>query len=407
MSDPRVTDHGESDRGGDARPDGTSMFVDGLLAARFQTTMERERRIERVMKVIDGEHAAGHGASVSVGEAKPAAAAHSDGSPIWRLHRTQRARLRLRFYRRGGALLATAALVGLMFILAPRSVEAGAQARAVAAAERQQRDRRVLFQLFPPSDRSQRQPLMGTLDIRDARHLVLSLRQPNGFIEVRGRDGDRFWKIGPGPELINLPHDMPWPAWIQSPRGGLLVDMAEALEQGLGDGWKWSRIGDDASGADAASGAGSKPTVHLIATRDGVNPGEPNAIDLRLDPSTGLATRIEMAWPPRPPHDDGAAGDHPPPPDAPAEADMARDGAPRGMPGDRPPPGGVAGGDGLPPPQGSGMNGDRPPHDRQQTVPMGPPSRMILIVEPPITYDASWFKPETQIALQKVDPHAK
>jgi hypothetical protein len=32
-------------------------------------------------------------------------------------------------------------------------------------------------------------------------------------------------------------------------------------------------------------------------------------------------------------------------------------------------------------------------------VPMGPPSKMTLIVEPPITFDAAWFTPEKQLSI--------
>ncbi|MCE9619667.1 MAG: hypothetical protein K8R92_07135 [Planctomycetes bacterium] len=367
---------------------GTDFFVEGLLESLFQKPLERERRIDRVLKAIGEPRKTSTRESVST------------------LTRSWK-----RVVHRVGAIVATAAVIAFMFLIIPREVEAGAQARAVFAAERQTRDRRVLFQLMPPRDRNNGQPLVGMLDIRDSRHLVLMLQQPNGFIEIRGRDSDHFWKIGPGPELIDLPSDMPWPTWIQSPGGGLLVDMAEALEQGLGDGWKWSRVEGD-------SGAAT-PGMHLVAVREQEKPGEPNKIDLRINPATGLATKIEMEWPdnqerrgsdgrpggemrgdrPPPPEGDMEDDRHPPPP----EGDM-RD-------GDRPPPppeGGMRDGDRPPPPARGGMDRDRPQHqDPKQTVPMGPPSKLILMVEPPITFDAAWFTPEKQMAIYGKESHGK
>jgi len=55
-------------------------------------------------------------------------------------------------------------------------------------------------------------------------------------------------------------------------------------------------------------------------------------------------------------------------------------------------------GDGLRGP-GSGMNGDGPMKGPKPSVPMGPPSKMTLIVEPPITFDAAWFTPEKQLSI--------
>ena len=165
-------------------------------------------------------------------------------------------------------------------------------------AEQKTRDRRVIFQLIPPKDRPEGPDFIGSLDIRDAKHLVMTIRQPDGTIEVRGRDGERYWMIDREGKLRDLPSDMPWPTWVQSPRGGLLVDMAEAVSQGLNDEWKWSR------GDTQMENTSSKASDHLIATRVKNKPQEPNKIDVRINQATGLATHIEMWWPenPQPPH---------------------------------------------------------------------------------------------------------
>ena len=79
---------------------------------------------------------------------------------------------------------------------------------------------------------------------------------------------------------------------------------------------------------------------------------------------------------------------------------------PRRMDGD-----GAMNGEGRPPRRmdGDGAMGDGargpgskdgpPPKGPKPSVPMGPPSKMILIVEPPITFDAAWFTPEKQLSI--------
>jgi hypothetical protein len=212
---------------GEFTGNGAHMFVHGLLQTHFQLPLERERRIARVMNAIPDSH--------------------KIATRGW-----------MKFIRQSGALIASAAVIALMFIIGPREVEASAQAKAVVNAEQKQRDRRVFFQLLPPKDRADGPDFIGTLDIRDAKHLVMTIRQPDGTIEVRGRDGDYYWMIDREGKLRDLPSDMPWPTWVQSPRGGLLVDMAEAVSQGLNDEWKWSRA--DAQLENTASKAGD----HLI-----------------------------------------------------------------------------------------------------------------------------------------------
>jgi hypothetical protein len=127
---------------------------------------------------------------------------------------------------------------------------------------------------------------------------------------------------------------------------------------------------------------------HLIATRVKNKPQEPNKIDVRINQATGLATHIEMSWP------ENAQ----PPRRMDGEGAMNGDG-PRGP--------GAMNGEGRPPRRMDGegaMNGDGPRNGgpskgSKPSVPMGPPSKMTLIVEPPITFDAAWFTPEKQLSI--------
>ena len=365
MNDNDNTQHSELEK------NGAHMFVDGLLQTHFQTPLERERRIARLMNAIE----------------EP---------------RTFAARDWMKFVRQSGALIATAAVIALMFIIGPREVEASAQAKSVVTAEQKTRDRRVIFQLIPPKDRPEGPDFIGSLDIRDAKHLVMTIRQPDGTIEVRGRDGERYWMIDREGKLRDLPSDMPWPTWVQSPRGGLLVDMAEAVSQGLNDEWKWSR------GDTQMENTSSKASDHLIATRVKNKPQEPNKIDVRINQATGLATHIEMCWPEntQPPHGVGGGDKAGPMRDGPMrDGPMNGEGRPpRRMDGD----GGMGDGPRGPGskdgpmrdgPRGPGSKDGPPPKGPKLGVPMGPPSKMILIVEPPITFDAAWFTPEKQLSI--------
>ena len=101
---------------GEFTGNGAHMFVHGLLQTHFQLPLERERRIARVMNAIPEPH--------------------KIATRGW-----------MKFIRQSGALIASAALIALMFIIGPREVEASAQAKAVVNAEQKQRDR-CSFNLF-------------------------------------------------------------------------------------------------------------------------------------------------------------------------------------------------------------------------------------------------------------------
>lgn len=318
-------------------------LVDGLLRTRHELPIDRERRVAAAMRLVRRDFAEAH--------------------PVRRIARA------------AGGLAAIAAVMVAAVMLTPREVSAADRARAMVQRERAGNDRRVMFVLHPPQVHANRPPLTGTLDVRDARHMVLTLRMPDGREEVRGVNGDAAWRIGPDGAHHSEPADHPWPVWIRSPRGGLIVDMADAIESGLVPGWTWS----------VTRGTGED---HLLATRDGGPGGEPNRIEATIDTMTGRVRRVEIAWPqPAAPFEPGS---HRPPP--PPDGDMSR-GDDRPRPGDDLIPGGLDPADGQRPPPhapgGAPDHGPRPP--RGPMSPVGAPGGMVIVPEPPITFPADWF----------------
>ena len=104
MSNNSQASQGGGEVDGEFTGNGAHMFVHGLLQTHFQLPLERERRIARVMSAIPDSH--------------------KIATRGW-----------MKFIRQSGALIASAALIALMFIIGPREVEASAQAKAVVNAE--------------------------------------------------------------------------------------------------------------------------------------------------------------------------------------------------------------------------------------------------------------------------------
>ena len=373
-----MTDEGNMDameQGEPVEAQARDRMVHGLLVTRHELPIDRQRRIKGLMQRVQSE---------------------SLRNAPWR-----------RVVRHLGGLAAVAAVLVAALVISPREVNAADRARVAAQNERAAKDRRMMFLLTPPTGRdADREPLTGTLDVRDASHMVLTLRMHDGKEQIMGRNGDSAWSIGPRGVTRVDRTDRPWPVWIESPRYGLVVDMAEMLETGLLPDWNWKR----------EEAANVEPGVErLVATRTKGRSGEPDRIDVQINTLTGRVKRMEIKWPeggmPRMPRDgtdmrgDGE-GDHRPPP----------------MDGRRPPRGD---GDGMgsaeghrPPPRGDGegtppMDGRRPPrNDGEGTqrgapgrgpdgpgggpgnVPMGPPGSIVIVPEPPVTFTDDWFTAE-------------
>lgn len=336
------------DRATDAESAARDRFVEALLRTHHERPLERERRVDRAMRAVRHDaRSAGWGA---------------------------------RLARSAGGLAAVAAVVAAAIIFTPSSVSAADRARATMQGERAARDRRVMFLLNPPAHESERPTLTGTLDVRDARHMVLTIRRPDGREVVHGISGDTAWRIDASGEVHDEPADHPWPVWIRSPRGGLLVDIAETIESGLAPGWTWSVTKAEA-GED-----------RLVAQREGGPRAEPTRMQASIDAQTGRVKRLQIEWPsggaPMPPDRDADDARRPPPP-------------PDGRPHPHPPMGAPAPeAGGMRPPHdragGPSQDGPRPPrgdHAGAPAPPMGPPSSMVIVPEPPVTFTDDWFTP--------------
>jgi len=330
-------------------------LVDGLLRTQHELPIDRERRVAVAMRAVRRDVASAH--------------------PLRRIVRA------------AGGLAAVAAVMVAAVVFTPREVAAADRARATLQRERSGSDRRVMFILSPPSAHPERPALTGTLDLRDARHMVLTIRTPDGREQIHGVNGDEAWEIEADGSMHAEPSDHPWPVWIQSPRGGLLVDMAETIESGLAPGWAWSlsKSSSDEAGVE-----------QLVATREKGPRAEPNRIVASIDAMSGRVKRLEIKWPeggaPAPFEGRPAPGaDRPPPPGA--------------MQGHRPPMDATRGeerGPSGPPPFGPGMHRGQRPGDPGQGpppgargpgggAPMGAPGDMVIIPEPAITFPDDWF----------------
>jgi hypothetical protein len=212
------------------------------------------------------------------------------------------------------AAASIAVFVGAAIMLSPGPATAGALLRAAQAAESGAGDRRYRLELefpAPPGDAAPRRA-GGTLDVRDASHVRLELDLPDGRRLVRATDGARSWVLEPGAGVRELPGDAPWPRWIETPEGDLLVDRLDVLLADLAVAYDIARC--DAGGR-----------MQLCATRLDRAFRGPERVELVLDPDSKHVLRAsftfgDRAFPPPPPPGDRPFppphGNRPPAPDA-------------------------------------------------------------------------------------------
>lgn len=287
------------------------------------------------------------------------------------------------------AAASIAVIAGAALLLAPQPASASALLRAAQAAESGAGDRRYRIELsFPrrgpdgPAPRA-----TGTLDVRDPTHVRLELLMPEGRAMVRAMDGNRAWTVSPEGDVLSVPTDAPWPRFVETPEGELLVDRLDSLLADVGAFYSIERC-------DAGT------EMRLCAQRVDPSFRGPERITLTLDAATKSVRRAElvMGEPPRMPrpdgpHPEGPRGEGPRRPAPPVSIVVTRTEVPGGSFADGwfAPPSAPTGsappegrrmphpGDGPRPPRGDREDG--PPHPRHEPgddlppPPFGPPPR--------------------------------
>jgi hypothetical protein len=194
------------------------------------------------------------------------------------------------------AAASVAVIAGAALLLAPRPASASALLRAAQAAESGAGDRRYRVELtFPRRGPGADAPRAeGTLDVRGPAHVRLDLAMPDGRRLLRGLDGASSWTVSPSGEVLRVPADAPWPRFIETSEGELLVDRLDSLLGDVGAFYSIDRC--DSGGA-----------MRLCARRVDPSFRGPDRIELTLDPATKAVLRAELSMGDAPrPRPDGA-----------------------------------------------------------------------------------------------------
>lgn len=263
--------------------DSTDRFVDALLTQKFcDSPQAMDRRINRAMRTVRGTH-------------------HRLRSWQW-------------------WALPAAALLALSFVFVPTSSSASAIVRSATKVARRAADRRYEVVMIPRARDlgDSPPPIEATLDVRDADHIRLEIRFPTGQKELRGRDGDVTWEVGRDGDVRVTDGSKPWPRWIETPDGSLLVDSIASMLDDLSQAYTLTRVENTQCGGqsglvqiDAARNPTSSPSPESEARPTRRNPAD--RIVACIDPATSEVIRLEMLFPQTPPP---RRGEHGPPPRA-------------------------------------------------------------------------------------------
>lgn len=320
--------HSNSDEQGahddDTMHDATDRFVDSLLTHKFsESTQSMDVRIERAMRAI---------------RTKPRR------KRVWQLW-----------------AVPLAALLALSLLILPTTSSASAVVRSAAQVAGKQVDRQYLVILTPKARREGHQPplILATLDVRDSQHLRFAITFPDGRTEIRGRDGDVSWEQRPDGSATISDGKTPWPRWVETPDGSLLIDSMSEMLRDLDESYHIAQVTELES-------CNSVDLVQIRARRNDLAVASDDArrnlaerIEMCIDRKTNEVMRLEMFFP-----TGGGAG-----PDG--QRGPPADGARRGV-----------GPDGQ-------RDGRRP---REQRGPMGPPQSISLQRTDTTAFAADWFK---------------
>ncbi len=291
--------------------------------------------------------------------------------------------------------LPVAALLAISMLIMPTTSSASAIVRSATRVANQAVDRQYSVILIPQArnEGDEPPPIRALLDVRDGDHMRVQITYPNGDVTVRGRSGDTSWEIRRDGAAVLLPSNSPWPRWIETPDGSLLVDsMASVLEE-LDDRFELTQVSD-------AKACGSDDLLEIRAVRRATSDGEVSSgeaptkanpaerIEMCIDQRSNEVVRLEMFFPAR---NDRAQTEFAPPPN-----------------GDQPPP----------PPRGHGGQGGHgghgefgpPPHDQLRHPPRGnrmppPPQSISFQRTETATFPSGWFDAPAGASLVDPPPH--
>ncbi len=345
-------------------------FVDALLTHKFtETTESMDARINRVLRAVESQNNRNYSIQ------------------NWQWW-----------------ALPIAALLAISLLVMPTTSSASAVVRSAAKVASKNVDRQYQVVLMPKvrRDGEQPPPILATLDVRDSQHMRITIHYQGGRTEIRGRDGETSWEQRPDGSAVIADHDLPWPRWVETPDGSLLVDSMAAMLEDLDDSYDIVRVDD----AEACGQTGllqiranfQNSELALANTpNEKVRRNPAERIEMCIDPKTNEVIRLEMFFPPNDgPRPDGQRG---PRTDGP-RTDGPRPGGERGPPpdGERgpppdghrgPPPDGERGPrpDG-PRPDGPRAGGERGPH---RGGPLGPPQSISFERTDTKSFPSNWF----------------
>ena len=359
-------------------------FVDALLTHKFtETTESMDARINRVLRAVE-----------------------SQNNRNYSIRKWQWWALPL------------AALLAISLLIMPTTSSASAVVRSAAKVASKSVDRQYEVVLMPKARRDGEQPppILATLDVRDSQHMRITIHYQGGRTEIRGRDGETSWEQRPDGSAVIADHDLPWPRWVETPDGSLLVDSMAAMLEDLDDSYDIVKVDD----AEACGQTGLLQIRASFPTSEPALANTPNEkvrrnpaerIEMCIDPKTNEVIRLEMFFPPndgprpdgeRGPRTDGTRPDGPRP-------DGPRLGGERGPPpdGERgPPPDGERG----PRPDGPRPDGPRPDGPRAggergppRGGPLGPPQSISFERTDTKSFPVNWFNAPAN-AVEEIPP---
>ncbi len=376
------TNPNQSDSNSNDAPE--DRFVDALLTHKFtETTESMDARINRVLRAVE-----------------------SQNNRNYSIRKWQWWALPL------------AALLAISLLIMPTTSSASAVVRSAAKVASKSVDRQYEVVLMPKARRDGEQPppILATLDVRDSQHMRITIHYQGGRTEIRGRDGETSWEQRPDGSAVIADHDLPWPRWVETPDGSLLVDSMAAMLEDLDDSYDIVKVDD----AEACGQTGLLQIRASFPTSEPALANTPNEkvrrnpaerIEMCIDPKTNEVIRLEMFFPPndgprpdgeRGPRTDGTRPDGPRP-------DGPRLGGERGPPpdGERgPPPDGERG----PRPDGPRPDGPRPDGPRAggergppRGGPLGPPQSISFERTDTKSFPVNWFNAPAN-AVEEIPP---